>query len=108
MAGLSANIITNRAMPSWPRCISPNYFYGQIETGGADDRYFEGFQNDSLAGSSIEHNGQNTAEPFVYYNGQGTQVTSGVWNSTGITPAEAWSDGDNWAGAYMDASDDKL
>jgi len=108
MSGLSASIITNRAMPIWPRCISPNYFYGQLDNGEPGNRYFEGFQNDSLAGSSIEHHGQNSAAPFVYYNGQGTQVTSGVWNSTGITPAEAWDDGDEWAGAYMDASDDKL
>lgn len=110
MAGLSTNIVTskNRAMPSWPRCTSPNYFYGMIETGGADDRYFEGFQNDSLTGSSLQINTQNSAQPFKYYNGQGTQVTTGVWNSTGITPAEAWSDGDEWAGAYMDASDNKL
>ena len=109
MAGLSTNIVTskNRAMPSWPRPISPSYYYGQIDPQG-NPRYFEGFQNDSLTGSSIKFGGQNSADPFVYYNGQGTQVTSGVWNSTGLTVAEAWSDGENWAGAYMDSSDNKL
>ena len=109
MAGLTYNIVTckNRAYPSWPRPISPSYYYGQIHP-QSNPRYFEGFQNDSLTGSSIKFGGQNSSEPFVYYNGQGTQITDGVWNSTGITPAEAWRDGDEWAGAYMDASDNKL
>lgn len=94
-------------MPSWPRCISPSYYYGQIHPQG-NPRYFEGFQNDSLAGSSIKFGGLSAADTLVYYNGQGTQVTSGVWNSAGLTVAEAWSDGNTWAGAYLDSSDDKL
>jgi hypothetical protein len=109
MAGLSANIVTskNRAYPSWPRAISPSYYYGQMHP-QTNPRYFEGFQNDSVAGSSIKFGGLSSADTLVYYNGQGTQITDGVWNSAGLTVAEAWSDGNNWAGAYLDSSDDKL
>ena len=111
MAGLSANIVTskNRAMPSWPPVFNAGYFYGQTETGGPGDIYFEGFQNDSVSGSSLKvlvtNGGQ---EAITYYNGQGTQITDGVWAGSGFLPNEAWSAADEWSSLYMDSSDNKL
>ena len=108
MAGLSANIIT-RAMPSWPRPTTAAYYYGQTEPGGPGDIYFEAFQNDSVAGSGLKvlvtSGGQ---EAITYYNGQGTQITDGVWAGAGFLPSEAWSDADEWSSLYMDSSDNKL
>ena len=111
MAGLSANIITskNRAMPSWPPVFNAGYFYGQNSSGGPSEQYAPAFDNDSVAGSGFKilmsSGGQ---EAITYYNGQGTQITDGVWAGAGFLPSEAWSDADQWCSLYMDSSDDKL
>lgn len=109
MAGLSANILTskNRAMPSWPRCTVDYYYYGMDLTQGSGNNYFPAFTNDSLTGSSFKIDTQTSTTAIYYYNGQGVQVTTGVWNG-GFTVAEAWSDGNSWTAFYMDGVDNKL
>ena len=108
MAGLSANIITNKRPPPWPRPILDSYYYGVTIAQDGTQKTFPGFDNDSLDGSSIYMAINQTAyDPIKYYNGQGTQITTGVWAS-GYTPAEAWSDADRWVAHYMDKTDNKL
>jgi hypothetical protein len=108
MAGLTRNKITYGSFPEWPSPINSGYFYGQNSLGEAGQQYAPAFQNDSLTGSGFNilmtSGGQ---EAITYYNGQGTQVTDGVWAS-GFTPSEAWSDADQWSSLYMDSSDNKL
>ena len=109
MAGLSANIVTskNRAMPSWPRCTVDYYYFGMDLTQSSGNNYFPAFTNDSLTGSSLKIDTQTATTAIYYYNGQGVQVTTGVWNN-GFTVAEAWSDAEQWVAFYMDGVDNKL
>lgn len=108
MGGLYRNTSSYKTMPEWPASYTPYNYWGV--TGGQDSggKYFPGFQNDSLLGSSLELIlNSSSSDAIVYWNGQGVQVTSGVWGS-GYSPSEAWSDADIWACHYMDSVDNKL
>ena len=108
MAGLTRNKITYGSLPPWPRVNVPTYYYGVTQAQESGTKYFPGFDNDSLTGSSINMTLNATAADVIkYYNGQGVQITDGVWAS-GYSPSEAWSDADIWAAHYMDKEDNKL
>ena len=108
MAGLSRNNTSTGVQPEWPKASTPEYYYGVNMGQDATQKVFPGFDNDSLTGSSI-HMALNSsaADVIKYFNGQGTQITTGVWAS-GYSPSEAWSDADIWAAHYMDKEDNKL
>ena len=114
MAGLTANIVTsrNRAFPDWPRPYLPSeswpYYGSAMFHDQTEKRKLPGFLNYGSVGSTIENAFANAGnDVFSMYNGQGTQDTSGYWNS-GLSPANFSADYDTWAAVYMDRVDNKL
>ena len=108
MAGLTRNKITYGSLPPWPRVNVPTYYYGVTEAQESGTKYFPGFDDDSLTGSSINMTLNATAADVIkYYNGQGVQITDGSWNN-GYSPGDGAGAYDTWSAHYMDKTDNKL
>jgi len=110
MAGLTRNIATSKNIgrPVWPRPdMSLTPFFG-MSTDVTGYTFFPSFANTDHPRSSIKIHQQGTATPVLYYDDDGTQITDGVWGSTGMTVAEASANADHWGGFFMDSTDNAL
>ena len=91
MAGLSANIVSNKnkEMPLFPRAELGDV-YSTMGQGHSQYYYYPGFSG-GTAGRSIRIRYSDYTSNIYQYNADGSEVTDGVWNG-GMTVDEASGD----------------
>jgi len=103
-------IFLGNRQPQWPVAVRPstgNLFphYGASQ-GFSYATVLPGFSGDS-AGTALKFNwygGHSRPTSIQYFTKAGTEMTSGIWGSSGVVPGD-FPDADNILGYYMDDAD---
>ena len=108
MAGLVRNSGRSRAMPLFPLPDTSIGFWESMGQGVANKFYLPGFAG-GTAGRCIKIAYNSVTTNILQRGASGGVITDGVWNG-GMTVAEAAgsANADQWAGWYMDESENKL